>query len=41
MFRAVLVDVDPLLVAGCVRKLVDAVLGDLDPIAGADFGADG
>jgi len=27
---------DPLLVAGCLRELVDAVLRHLDPVADAD-----
>jgi len=39
-FRAFLVDMNPLLVAGRVRKLVDAVLRHLDPVADADLGAD-
>ena len=35
----VLVDMDPLLVAGRLRKTVDAILGDLNPFADADLGA--
>jgi len=38
---AILVDMDPLLVAGRFREFVDAILGDLDPFAGTDFGTDG
>src|SRR6267378_3764903 len=34
------VDMNPLLVAGRLGELVDAVLGDLDPVADADLGAD-
>ena len=37
----VLVDMDPLLVAGRFREAVDTILRDLDPVAGADLGADG
>jgi hypothetical protein len=37
---ALLVDVNPLLVAGRLRELVDAVLRDLDPVADADLGPD-
>ena len=40
-FGAVLVDMDPLLVAGGFCKLVDAGLGDFEPIADAYLGADG
>src|ERR1700742_4233337 len=39
--RTVLVDMNPLLVAGGVGELIDPVLCDLDPVARADFGADG
>ena len=38
-FRTILVDMDPLFVAGRIREVVDAILRDLDPVAGADFGA--
>jgi hypothetical protein len=38
-FRPVLVDMDPLIIAGRLRKQVDAVLGDIDPFAGSDLGA--
>ena len=34
------VDVDPLLVAGRFGELVDAILGNFDLVADADFGAD-
>ena len=34
------VDVDPLVVAGGVRELVDPVLVDLQPLAGAEVLAD-
>src|SRR5437762_3077000 len=37
--RSLLVDMDPLLVAGCLRKEVDAFLGDFNPFAGSDFAA--
>src|SRR4051812_29378268 len=40
-FRALLIDMDPLLVAGRIRKLVDAILRNLDPVADADLCADG
>jgi len=30
---------DPLLVAGCLRKEVDALLGDFNAFAGSDFAA--
>ncbi len=33
------VDMDPLMVAGGVGELVDPVLGDLQPIAGSEVGA--
>src|SRR4051794_12745830 len=39
LFRPVLVDVDPLIVAGRLRKEVDALLGDIDPLACADLAA--
>jgi hypothetical protein len=35
-----LVDMNPLLVAGRLRKLVDAILCHLDPVADADLGTD-
>ena len=35
------VDVDPLVVAGRVGELVDALLGDLDPVAVAEVLAHG
>src|SRR5690349_7517951 len=38
---AFLVDMDPLFVTGGIRKLVDAILGDLDPVADADLLANG
>ena len=41
LLRPLLVDMDPLLVTGRFRELVDTVLGDLDPLADADLGADG
>src|SRR6185295_13956267 len=41
LFRALLVDVNPLLVAGRFRELVDSLLRDLDPVACADLSADG
>ena len=34
---ALLVDVNPLLIAGCFGKLVDAVLRHFYPVAGADL----
>src|SRR4051812_46701693 len=40
-FRRLLVDMDPLLVAGRLRKQVDAFLSDIDPFAGTNLGADG
>src|SRR5260370_34964995 len=40
-FRPVLVDMDPLLVAGRVGKAIDTILRDLNPFAGSDLGADG
>jgi hypothetical protein len=40
LLGAVLVNVNPLLVTGCLSEFVDAVLRDLDPFAGADLGAD-
>ena len=39
--RALLVDMDPLLVAGRFRELVDSLLRDFNPVAHTDFGADG
>lgn len=35
---ALLIDVDPLLVAGRLRELVDPLLRHLDPVADADLG---
>ncbi len=35
------VDVDPLVVAGGVGELVDPLLGDLQPLRGAEIGPDG
>ena len=35
------VDVDPLVVAGGLGERVDPLLGDLDPVAGADLLAGG
>ena len=40
LFGALLIDMDPLLVAGRFREAVDAVLSHLDPVAGADLCAD-
>src|SRR6201999_3654450 len=40
LFGPVLVDMDPLLVAGRFRELGDAILRDVDPVARPDFGAD-
>src|SRR5260370_42289838 len=40
-FRPVLVDMDPLLVAGRLGKAIDTILSDLNPFAGSDLGADG
>src|SRR5262249_7157255 len=37
--RALLIDMDPLLVTGRFRELVDAILRHLDPVADADLGA--
>src|SRR5579871_3017083 len=37
----ILINVNPLLVAGCFRKGVDTSLRDLDPFADAHLGADG
>ena len=39
--RALLVDVDPLVVVGGVGEQVDAVLVDLEPVAGAEVLAHG
>jgi NAD(P)-dependent dehydrogenase (short-subunit alcohol dehydrogenase family) len=39
LLRALLVDVDPLLVAGSFCKLIDALLCHLYPVTGADLGA--
>ena len=39
--RALLVDVDPLVVVGGVGEQVDPVLVDLDPVGGAELLADG
>ena len=36
---AVLVDMEPLLVTGRLRKAVDAILSDFNPFAGSDLGA--
>jgi len=36
--RAILVDVNPLFVAGCFSEGVDAVLAYFDPLARANFG---
>lgn len=41
LLRALLVDMDPLLVAGRFRELVDSFLRDFDPVARADLGAEG
>ena len=41
LLRALLIDMDPLLVTGRFRKQVDPLLRNLDPVADADLGADG
>ena len=41
LLRPILVDVDPLLITRGFSEFIDAVLSDLDPFAGADFGAAG
>jgi hypothetical protein len=41
LLGALLVDVNPLLVAGCLREQIDTILGYLDPVADADLRAEG
>src|SRR5712671_2596952 len=38
-FCPVMVDMNPLLIAGRLRKAVDTILGDFNPFAGPDLGA--
>ena len=38
--RALDVDMDPLVIVGRIGELVDAVLGDLEPLAGTEILAD-
>jgi hypothetical protein len=40
LLRALDIDMDPLVVAGRLREGVDALLGDVDPLARVDFLAD-
>ena len=38
-FARILVDMDPLVVAGRLRKEIDALLGDIDPFTNPELGA--